>query len=400
MVSTRVDPTFRVSQLRWPRAQNAALLQPEGTTFRYVFHARYAIYQALVAMRREGKSAVLVPAYNCPVVNEAVLQAGLEPRYYDLTDDLSPDPLDIARKSGADVAAIVVVDFFGFSADMGAVPTKLRDEAYVIEDCSHSFLHVAPLRLAGRRGDVTNYSFWKIVPCLVGGGLAIDVELQMPPRARFLALRESARVSKRLVEQAGEASGWSGLTAFMARVRARRSTSTEPATAARSPLNAASVAPAVGASGTGDYGSYTLHPSLRLGPMPWLSKRILDAVDLAEIAERRRRNYRIYLDGLRNDNRLRMVFPLLPDHVVPWVFPILVEGRDRDHADYRLRDQGVLLHTFGNTLHPTVAQLAEPATLRKALYWADNIVCLSVHQDLTGQDIAESCEKINRFMRC
>ncbi len=37
--------------------------------------------------------------------------------------------------------------------------------------------------------------------------------------------------------------------------------------------------------------------------------------------------------------------------------------------------------------------------LEKARFLADNLVCLSIHQDLMGAQILYSCEKINAFVR-
>lgn len=390
------NPTLKFTDLGLPHPDTGSVLPAEDASFRYTFHGRYAIYQALQAIRREGKIAVLVPAYHCPVVVEAVLKAGFEPRFYGLGPDLSPDPNDIRSKWDQDVAAIIAVNHFGFSFDINSIGPDLRRSAFLIEDCSHSFLYCNPLRLSGGRGDASVYSFWKIVPSMVGGGLAVrNSELQLPASAGAVPLVESMRITKRLFEQAIDNLECNPAVRWLLSLGEKRQ-ALKPAASQRvqSAQNDSS----------GDEQIYqldpvqTLNPALNMSPMPWLSRWVLAAADLPSIIESRRRNFMLYHNGIKESDRVRKIFQTLPEHVCPWVFPIIFEGRRRESLDFMLRAEGVLLYTFGSTLHPTFSTCTEAGMVANARFLADNLVCLSVHQDIQPSDIAASCEKINAFM--
>lgn len=382
-------PTLKFADLGFPHPDAGSVLPAEDASFRYTFHGRYAIYQALQAMRRDGKNIVLVPAYHCPVVVEAVLKAGLEPRFYNIGPDLSPDPNDIRPKWDQDVAAIIAVNHFGFPFDMNSIGPDLRRSAFVIEDCSHSFLYCNPLRLSGGRGDASVYSFWKIVPSMVGGGLAIrNSELQLPASVGAVPLVESLRITKRLFEQAIDNLEHNPVRWLRNLGEKQQVLKPTAPQRVQIPQDASSE----------DQDIYQLDPALTMAPMPWLSRRVLAAADLPAIVEARRRNFMLYHNGIKESDRVRKVFRALPEHVCPWVFPIIFEGRQRESLDYTLRAQGVLLYTFGSTLHPTFSTCTEAGMVANARFLADNLVCLSIHQDIQPSDIAASCEKINALM--
>jgi dTDP-4-amino-4,6-dideoxygalactose transaminase len=344
----------------------------------------------LQTIRRAEKDTVLVPAYHCPVVVEAVLKAGMQPRFYNIGADLSPEPSDILSKWDHDVAAIIAVNHFGFPFNMNSIAPELRQTAFVIEDCSHSFLYSNPLRLSGGRGDASIYSFWKIVPCMVGGGLAIrSEELRSTMPDRTLPLVESLRITKRLFEEALDDLERNPVR----RVRNLSQKHQEPK------LSTGQGLPDAQDTSSEDVDIYQLDPALNMATMPWLSRRVLAAADLRAIVESRRNNFMLYHNGIKESVRVRKVFQTLPEQVCPWVFPIIFEGRQRESLDYHLRAQGVLLHTFGSTLHPAFATCSEIEMVRNTRFLADNLVCLSVHQNIRQSDIAASCEKINALLK-
>lgn len=392
MPITKPHPTLKFSDLGLPNPDTVALLPVEDETFRYTFHGRYAIYQALQAMHKNGKNIVLVPAYHCPVVVEAVLNAGFEPRFYNLDSNLSPDPNDIRSKLDRHVAAIIAVNHFGFPFDINSIGTDVQKSAYLIEDCTHSFLYCNPLRLSGDRGDASIYSFWKIVPSMVGGGLAVrNTEIKLPPSIGTVPLIESMRITKRLLEQAFDNAKCNPATRWHRSLdkkqQAPKPTEQRPKNNKPSDTQIYQIDPL-----------QTLNLAVNMSSIPWLSKRVLMAANLPSIIEARRRNFMLYHTGIKENNRVRKIFKTLPDEVCPLVFPVIFEGRLQENLDYRLRDQGVLLYTFGSTLHPAFSTCTEVDMVNNARFLADNLVCLSVHQDIQPSDIATSCEKINALM--
>jgi hypothetical protein len=96
---------------------------------------------------------------------------------------------------------------------------------------------------------------------------------------------------------------------------------------------------------------------------------------------------------------MRRIFPQLLDTVCPWAFSVVLEGRRQYRLDYRLREQGVSLFTFGDVLHPRVLSSGHSDMLRKARFLADNLVCLSIDQNLTREEISRACDTVNAFIR-
>lgn len=400
MPKSNAHLSLRFSDLAWSRAGNEALLPAPGPAFQYMFHGRYAIYRALRAVRSGSKRVVMLPAYDCPVVPQAILDAGMEPRYYDVGPDLSPDPDDVRRKwedgGPRHVAAIIGTNFFGFPCDLSAITAEMRDSAVVIEDCAHSFLNCNPLRLAGGRERMTIYSFWKIVPCMFGGALAVARDgPEIPPGHGAVPLVESLRIAKRLFEQGLDNLESAGARRWFARLdgaisrlkpRPRSPAFKRPGVELQAQIDRAEMENA------------RLDQRLTAVPMPALCRRILTAADFPAIIEARRRNYSIYHEGLMEHRRVRKIFPALPEEVCPWVFPFILQGRLKERLDFRLRDQGVALHSFASTLHPHLLEHAPSEMVGRARFLADNLLCLSVHQNLGQSEIEASCEKINAFM--
>jgi dTDP-4-amino-4,6-dideoxygalactose transaminase len=362
------------------RRPTQALLPDESPSFRYTFHGRYAMFQALVAMRSEGKTVVLVPGYDCPVVIETIIDAGFEPRFYALGVDLSADADDMHEKWDDTVAAIILTSYFGFPCDMSAVTPEMLRSAYVIEDCAHSFLSCNPLRLAGGRADVSIYAFWKIVPSTVGAALSLENDRLAPAsEERTIPFMQTLRIAKGMLQQLLPSLRFK--TPMPAALRIDSGVDDE----APEPVE---VTMAI----------HRLDPQLTAATIPWLSRRVLEAADLDAICQARRRNYRIYHEGIRESSRVHKVFRDFPDQVCPWIFPLILEGRTSERLDYRLRDQGVLLHTFANVLHPVVASFSDTSVWSNALYLSNNLVCLAIHQDIAAAAIETSCETINAFM--
>lgn len=118
------------------RRENDLLLTDSGTS------ALYVVFRAVAALRGPGR--VAVPAWCCPSVPQAALQAGLEPVLVDLdatTLAYEPASLAAARRDG--LVAVLLVHFFGMPA-----PRPAGDWGGVlfIRDCAQDFdYNPAPL---------------------------------------------------------------------------------------------------------------------------------------------------------------------------------------------------------------------------------------------------------------
>lgn len=126
-----------------------------------VNHARTGIVMALRATLPKG-GRVGVVAYNCHTVANAVVNAGCEPFFVDVTEDLRIDVASIP----ADLDAIVVTNLFGIRNDIAAIRKRLP-KAIIIVDNAHG--HGLPAE-----GDFTVYSINQgKFPALGPGGILV-----------------------------------------------------------------------------------------------------------------------------------------------------------------------------------------------------------------------------------
>lgn len=124
-----------------------------------VNHARNGIVMALRAALPKG-GRVGVVAYNCHTVANAVVNAGCEPFFVDVTEDLRIDVESVP----VDLDAIVVTNLFGIRNDVAAIRKRLP-KAIIIVDNAHGYGLPA-------EGDFTVYSINQgKFPALGEGGL-------------------------------------------------------------------------------------------------------------------------------------------------------------------------------------------------------------------------------------
>lgn len=136
------------------RPVNGILLADSGTS------ALYVALRAVAALKGPGR--VAVPAWCCPSVPQAAVQAGLEPVPIDLDPDtLEYDPAELraAREHPDRLAAVVLVHFFGRPA---ARPAGDWAGTLFIRDCAQDFefrpgpLETAPCVYSFGRGKALN----------------------------------------------------------------------------------------------------------------------------------------------------------------------------------------------------------------------------------------------------
>ena len=100
-------------------------------------HARSGILLALRALDLPAGSAVGVMAYNCHTVFNAISQAGYQPVFIDVTEELTLDRNDLKKKQ-ASLKALVITHLFGILNDVAAIREEYPDLP-LIEDCAHAY---------------------------------------------------------------------------------------------------------------------------------------------------------------------------------------------------------------------------------------------------------------------
>ncbi len=355
---------------------------------RLTYNGRGAICRLLAALPEGAGSGVLVPAFHCPTVVEPILRAGKRPHFYAITPQLDIDIADLRSRLNDDIAAVIVINYFGFPAPLDEVRALCgRAGAVLVEDCAHSFLAANPVRPCGERGDAAIFSFKKLVPTIVGGGVRIN-NLKWPVPAPDCAAPVADTV-RNIRRAAGEAVDNSAsapvrmLRALRTGLRGRRHAPPAPEGVV---TNAATTF------------DYPYIERLARSRMPGYARRILAGTSLADVVGRRRANYAALAEVLRDTDNLRSLYRVLPEEVCPWAYPVLLENRPV--LDQQLHEAGVPLFTFGETLHPAFERTGavEQALLDSGRWISARILCFSIHQQLSPAQVREVGATINRVL--
>lgn len=130
-----------------------------------------ALGLALAALRAGKGDEILLPAYGCAALTDAVRFAGATPVLSDVGTDLALSPIEGRRRLSRRTAAIVVVHPFGLPVDLDPF---LEWGLPVVEDCAQALGAFYRGRPVGSFGTVSVFSFYatKMVAAGEGGILA------------------------------------------------------------------------------------------------------------------------------------------------------------------------------------------------------------------------------------
>jgi dTDP-4-amino-4,6-dideoxygalactose transaminase len=263
--------------------------------------------------------------------------SGAEPRFFRLLPDLTPDLAHLRQQLGSDVRALVVVHYFGFVVDVSPL-RKLCDERDIrlIEDCAHAFFGHRDLPLPGSSGDFALASTRKFFPGADGGMLIANGPALAPETLSGPGFGKQIKGFMACVQQASNANklgvlsrplsgGLAGLDRL--RGRSRQSPSSPPAAT-------------IQAGGADDwFDPAEMHQRGRA-----VSRWLIGRSNLSRVTARRRANFAALLDRLAALPGARPVYERLPDTVVPYVFPWLLD--DPQTTFPRLKTAGVPMYRW------------------------------------------------------
>ncbi len=129
---------------------------------------------ALEALGIQKGDEVLVQAYTCAVVSNAVIWSGAKPVYVDVLDNFTMNPKDVEKKITASSKVLIIQHSFGIPADLDALIEIARKyNLKIIEDCAHVMGAFYNGKLLGTFGDISMLSFGseKAISCGRGGAL-------------------------------------------------------------------------------------------------------------------------------------------------------------------------------------------------------------------------------------
>lgn len=349
--------------LLWPapaRPLAFPLACPDARAF---YFARNAVWRAAHALGLAG-AEVLVPAYHHGVEVEALVAAGVVPRFVRVDAGMALDLEALEAAVGPRTRAIYVIHYLGFPQPMAPILALARRRGLaVVEDCALSLLSADGAVPLGARGDLSVFCLYKTLPVPHGGLLVSNGGLRP----------EGARRPAPLASTLSHAAG--GLLAHLAhRAGPRGEAARERARRAGRRLRRAARVEVL-STGTSHFDPAAAE--VGMSPLAWA---ILRHVDCAAVVEARRRNW------LLLHARLRELAPpvhrALPPGVCPLFYPLVCE--DKAAVAARLAARGVETVDFWSVGHPACPSGAFPEVeaLRR------RVLELPLHQDLDPSDMA------------
>jgi hypothetical protein len=315
--------------LTFGEADTVAPALMDGAAVWHFSRGRYALAAAYRAAGVGPSGALLAPAYHCRTMLDPALALGGAVHFYALNGDLAPAMESIRAAlethQGA-IRALVVPHYFGVEQP-GAVMRELanicsRHGIMLIEDCSHAWqvaLQRAPACQSGT-GHVVVASPYKFFACADGGtlwGNPAQLSIARPSRP---GIRDEAKAIK-------AAFGHSAAPAQRL-PQSPPTISAKLASARGEELVQSSDRPS-------SLYSRDLEGRSSLAVSRWVMRR----TRLSHVAQLRRQHYRAWIDAVSGLRGGRALFPELPAHCVPYMFPLLISAPDPQF--FQLKQSGV-----------------------------------------------------------
>jgi len=318
----RFDPApcgFPVPKVRplpvWTSGLPKRPPQPMADTVRTFTRGRYALTWACRHQGVGPEGALAVPAYHCLTMIDGALSLGARVVLYDIDAQLRPSMASLETllsRADAPIRSVLVTHYFGAPVDLEPVVALCRRRGLsLIEDCSHVMVQgpgpVTPGGLPfGVTGDHAVASPYKFSPAPFGGlGWS---------RQRPAGVHRAARTPWRLIAgsiQQRFARRWRadvlGLPRRIGELLAHPMPPArewdEPALAPSAHYDAAQAE----------------------APADAWSQSLWHARSPVEVAAARIAHYQRMHDGLRQVTHARPLWPTLPEHCVPYMFPLWLE---------------------------------------------------------------------------
>lgn len=329
--------------------------------------ARHAIWNALRSHGFGADDVILVPAYHHGSEIEAIIQAGLNLRYYELTDMLEPDAAILQSLFDSRVRALYLIHYLGFPQN-AAYWRQWCDERGImlIEDAAQAFLATRDNRPVGSFGHMAFFCLYKMFGIPDGSVVVSD----HPPAGPLLKAQSGYwRVFKRHVNFIAARNR--GLGFFHLSLK---------------PLVIKGIRKWNVAMGNSEFalGDPNSPPTL-------MTKRLLPKVLDKEAAARRRENYNFLLRHL--GNWVPGPFATLPEGACPFAFPMKLSNPRPFLKE--IRSKGVLGILFWLNPHPSLPVNDFP----KSMAYREKVLALPVHQDLTRSNLQQIVDVVLQALK-
>lgn len=165
----------------WRKGDHNIQLQERMTTYLGVprvqtFNSgRSALYFALKALGVSEGDEVIVQAYTCVSVPNAILWLGAKPVYVDINESYNIDIKKLSKSITEKTKCIITQNTFGIPADIRKIQRIAQENNIsIVEDAAHALGAEVDGKKVGSFGDVSIFSFGrdKVISSIAGGALA------------------------------------------------------------------------------------------------------------------------------------------------------------------------------------------------------------------------------------
>jgi perosamine synthetase len=367
-------PLFSMASFRGGRSKIRCVM--EAGEVRYFTLGRMALAAALKDARIGADDQVLMPAYHCIVMVDAVIFAGATPVFYRIHPNTSVDLADIEQRIMPFTRALVVAHYFGFSQPEMQAIRNLCDarNLVLIEDCAHALLGSGiGTHFYGSFGDYVIASPYKFLPAVDGGCLISNRRSLRGISLRSAGIRYQLKMLINLCEFAvpyGRLKYFVGLRTLL-KWKDRILACTE----------SSAISQVTGVSDPNTL-SPDFAPIFADKRASWSARLIIKYAGWAGIADLRRQHYNRLHAAFCQLGGCTPLFARLPDGVVPQVYPLLVD--EPEIVFPRLKALGVPIIRFGEFLWDYMDRQLCPVSVDLAR----RVFQFPCHQDLKEEELA------------
>lgn len=350
---------------------------------RFVTSGRMAIALALQQMNIGRDDKVLVPAYHCSSMINPVVWVGATPSFYRIHHDTSVDLEDIRNKIDANTKLLLVANYFGFPQDLPAIRAFCDHYGLLLlEDCAHAFFGQSGGRPLGSFGDYAIASCTKFFPVFDGGCLISSRHRLAGIDLRGAGLGFEIKSAVNTLERGFTYKRMEPLRILLAssmRLKDRIWQRVKKRTA----TGHISLAP-----GSSE-GGFEFEPEWIRKRSSLMSSFIVKYASRKRIASKRRANYTTLLRVFKRLPGCQPLFPALPDDVVPYVLPIIVDKPEWIFP--ALKRAGVPVIRFAEFLWPGV----DAQTCAVSADLSRRVMQFPCHQELAPSEFEWLIETVN-----
>lgn len=349
---------------------------------RFVTSGKRAIALALRQMKIGKNDKVLLPAYHCIAMVKPVIQENATPVFYKINSDTSVDLDDIRTRLDDSIKLLLVVHYFGFPQNLSKIRIFCDEHnILLLEDCAHCFFGEHDGRPIGSFGDYAIASTIKFFPTYEGGCLVSSRHSISSLHLESDGVAFEIKATLNTLERGFEY-GRLGLLQKLIYLPMCLKNIIWGHIKKRDLLENIDYGP------RGSDGGLEIEERWRNKESSFFSQYLVKKVSQTRIVTRRRENYLTLLEALSGLPECHPLFDRLPDGVIPYVFPLIVEKPEKFFK--HLKNLGIPVIRFGEFLWDGIDANIYPVSTSLS----KQVFQFPCHQELTSAELSWMIEEI------